>query len=83
MTIGGFYMYRQKKLTDLSEFERLKNFKRPVSVFQSFEFINEIIIKDIVPFETEIEGQLINEIIIIAEETEERYVMSNCTFYYV
>ncbi|MCU6709419.1 hypothetical protein M6D81_11955 [Paenibacillus sp. J5C_2022] len=75
-------MSKQKRITELSELERLKSFKRPVSVFIQFEFIDEILIKDIIEFQTEIEGQLVRDFIIVAEDTEDsRYVMSNCQFY--
>ncbi len=74
-----------KRLTDISEFERLKNFKRTVHVYQDQEFLDEIIIKEITPFESKVGGQFLSDIIIIGLDSnnlESRYVLGNCQFYY-
>lgn len=75
-------MIKQRKLNTISDLKRMKAFKRKVSVYQSSELINEIIINDIISFETEVDGQTMRNFIIIAEGTNDRFLMSNCHFYY-
>ena len=75
-------MRKQVQLTSINDLERMRVFSQTVSVYIEDEFMDDIIIKEILVVETQMDDEPVNDLIVISQNND-RYILSYPHIFYL